>query len=223
MGKVSRVLGWALIALSLLAVAQSVREITLWEYGRRKYSEDSPLGRAISFAGHTFSVADDQPDDGTHSQTEYDGTIQPVMDGKPLGPPSHARVRRGLDDLGRYHTWYDAWLFTDRTTADTTLWLARRLQATEQSVPRFELTVVDGSGQVRRRVLSRWALDLDYRVFRGTQFVREDLWTVMPLSLVSLLGYVPPLLALFPIGSFLLGVRLLRRSRRKTEVAPIAG
>ena len=223
MGKVSRTVGWVLVSVSFLAVAQTVREVALWELGSRKYAEESSQERTFRFAGHTFTVADDQPADGTHSQTEYDGTIQPLMDGRPLGPPSRARIRRGLEDLGRYHLWYDAWLFADRARGDTSLWLARRLQETDQSVPRFELTVVDAVGRADRRVLSRWALDRDYRVFRGTQFVREGGWTVMPLSLTGVAGFVPPFLVLFPIGSFLVGMRLLRRPRSPTRSVVAAG
>jgi hypothetical protein len=214
MAKIARVVGITLLGLSGLSVAQTAREIALWELGSRRYAEESPQARAFAFAGHTFGVADDQPLDNTRSQAAFEGRIQPLMDGRPLGPPSRALVRRGLADLGRYHLWYDAWLFRERASGRTTLWLARRLQPTDASGPRFEVVTVDPGGRVQRRVLRPWRLGTEYRLFRATQFVREGTWTVMPLSLDAVIGFVPLFLLVFPLGTAVVGVRLIRGGRR---------
>jgi hypothetical protein len=221
MGRIPRAIGMALVALSALAVLQTAREVVLRQLGDRAYTEELRQERPLAFAGHTITVADDQPVDGTRSQADHDGWIQPLMDGKPLGPPSRARVRRGLADLGRYHLWFDAWVFRDRATGRASLWLARRLQPTDASDPRFEVVTVAPDGARERRVLRAWRLGTDYRLFRATQFVREGAWSAMPLSLGATFGVFPVLLLAFPIGTFFAGVLLMRRgsSARPGRVA----
>lgn len=220
MGRIVRTVGVALVSFSALAVLQTVREVVLWELGDRAYTEESPQGRTFGFAGHTFTVTDDQPVEGD-SQAEFDGRIQPMMDGKPLGPTSRARVRRGVVDLGRYHLWYDAWVFRERATGRASLWLARRLQPTDASDPQFEVVTVAPDGTQERRVLSAWRLGTAYRLFRATQFVREGTWTAMPLSLNAVIGFFPIFLLVFPIGTFIAGALLIRRgsSGRLREAA----
>ena len=210
MGRLARAIGIALVALSVLAVLQTVREVVLRDLGDRAYAEESLQERPFAFAGHTFTVADDQPVEGTHSQVDHDGRIQPLLDGKPLGPPSRARVRRGLTDLGRYHLWFDAWVFRERATGRASLWLARRLQPTDAISPRFEVVTVASDGTRERRVLRAWRLGTDYRLFRATQFVREGAWAAMPLSLGATFGVFPVLLLAFPVGTFVAGVLLMR-------------
>lgn len=202
------------MGVSALSVVQTAREILLGVIGDHLYEEAALQQRTFAFAGHAFSVADDQPQSGTGSQTEQDGTIQPLIDGQPLGPSSHARVRPGLEDLGRYHLWYDAWLFRERTTGNSTLWLARRLQRGEGDSPRFEVTVVEPDGTLQTRILRGWQLGTESRLYRATQFVRGSTWTVLPLSLGDALGYFPLLLFVFPVGTSVLGARLLKRRSR---------
>jgi hypothetical protein len=199
--------------VSLLSVIQTGREIALWEFGRRAYDEQYPQDRTFSFAGHTFSVTDDQPVDSEHSQTAHEGTIQLLLDGHPLGPLSRARVRRGLQDLGRYHLWLSARIFRDRVTGEKSLWLARRLQPTEGDSPEFEVTEVTHAGGHETRIFSAYQLGAEYRRFRATQIVRDGLWTVFPLSLSEVAGFAPVFLLLFPFGTLVVGL-LLVRSRR---------
>lgn len=211
MSKVVRTIGDALVGLSLFAVAQTVRELALWELGGRPFAEESVEEPAIEFAGHVFTVADDQPVDHTSGQSEYEGKIQPLMDSHPMSAASRARVRRGPEDLGRYHLWYSAWLFRERASGRTTLWLARRLQPSNADWPRFEVTVVQPDGSVRTRVLRGAQLAGEYRLYRATQFVRQGTWSVLPLALGDVIGLFPLFLAIFPIGTFALGVWLIRR------------
>jgi hypothetical protein len=210
--RLGAIVGWSLISVSVVSVVQTFREIALWEQGNRSYSEQSPQERPFAFAGHSFTVVDNQPTDATHSETEYAGRIQPLIDGRALGPPSYARVRRGRDNLGRYHGWFDAWIFRDRTDGRQTLWLARRLQATATETPRFEVITVGESQTLQRRVLGAWRLGGDYRLYRATQFVREGTLGTMPLALGDLIGLLPVALIVFPIGTFVLGIVLVRRN-----------
>ena len=117
--------GGLLIAISLAAVVQSVREYALWQAGAN-YAEESFLPLPIVFGGHTFTIRDDQPYDSGGSEQEYEGSVQWIRDGVPFESASRARVRRGRNDIGRYHLWLDAWKIRERATGQKTLWLARR-------------------------------------------------------------------------------------------------
>jgi hypothetical protein len=202
-------IGSALIILSLAAVVQSVRELLLWEQRGPDYAEESYLKRPLEFAGHTITVRDDQPTDSAHSEAAYEGRIQILMNGEPLGAPSRALVRRGRRDLGRYHLWFDAWQFTERATGQKTLWLARRLQPDPGGSPRYEVVVVDEQGRRQTRVYRGWELGSGYPLFRATQFIRDE-WSAFPLSMLDAVFFWPILL-LYPLGTLVLGVSLLRR------------
>ena len=51
MATLARLIGGALICVSVLAVIQTVREIALWEVGGGRYAEQSISERAFTFAG----------------------------------------------------------------------------------------------------------------------------------------------------------------------------
>jgi hypothetical protein len=208
------IVGLTLTALSIGAVVQSTREYLLWEAGRRDYAEDSFLERPFTFAGHTFTVEDDQPTDSTYSEIAYEGRIRLLMDGRPLGPPSRALVRPGRHDLGRYHLWFDAWHFKERASGRTTLWLTRRLQPDSAASPRFEVITLAENGAPSRRLLSTWQLGASYPLFRSTQFVRDGTSAAIPLSMLEA-AIFPPILLVFPIGTFVLGLYLIRRGLRE--------
>jgi len=219
---VRRIAGVGLIVFSLLAVLQTAREIALWTYGEHRYDERALEQQPVEFAGHRISVTDDQSTDSVPSETETHGTIQPIIDGVPLGFPSIAGVRRGRRDLGRYHGWYDAWVFRDRRSADSVLYLARRVQPRSSESPRFELTTVDGSTRaVTRRVLTGWQLAWSFPTFRSTQFIRDNTWTALPLALGDLLGFFPLAVLVFPVGTAVVGYLLARRPRGRHHAAAV--
>jgi hypothetical protein len=213
MKRFRRLLGSLLVALSVLAVVQTAREILLWKRGFSAYLEESPLERTIRFGGHTFTVVDDQPSDVAHSETAFEGTVQLLMDGRPLHSPARALVRRGRADLGRYHMWLDAWVFRDRATSEQTLWFAQRRESAATLGPRFEVTEVSADGAIRTRQLRGWQLGSDYRLFRATQFVRRGEWSVFPLAVGDVAGLFPLLLLVLPLGTFLVGILLMRQGR----------
>jgi hypothetical protein len=190
-----------------------VREYLLWESGAQQYREDSYLERPFTFAGQPIDIRDDQPTDSVTSEREYEGVIQILIDGQPLGPPARALVRRGRTDLGRYHLWFSAWTFTDRATGRTTLWLARRHQPDSTEGPRFEVTTVAEDGTRETRLLRQWQLGTSYPLFRSTQFVRDGSFFAIPLSMLEAFIF-PPILLMFPIGTLIVGVVLVRRGTR---------
>src|SRR5262245_2179483 len=114
MRKLTRSLGWVLLALSVAAVVQSTREFLLWSEGARTFDEIPLLGQPLTFGGHRIAIEDDQPLDPVPSQEGFEGRLWMTIDGVPVGSPSRAMVRRGLSGLGRYHLWLDAGQFQER-------------------------------------------------------------------------------------------------------------
>ena len=211
--RLAKATGIALLVLSALAVLQTVREILLFTRGEHLFEERTIRDRTFSFAGRRISIDDDQPVDSGYSEVATDGLINVRIDGTTIGVSSRAGIRRHHNHLGRYHGWYDASIFRRRSDNDSALFLVKRVQPGEQDTPRFEITIVDGSGQFNRRILRAWQLGWDYRVFRSTQFIRQGTWTVMPFTLSSIIGVFPVFLIFFPIGTALLGIFLVREPR----------
>lgn len=181
------------------------------ETGEWLYSEASILDHPFRFAGRTFAVADDQPTAAVNDEVGHEGIVQILMEGKPLGEPSRALVRRGRTDLGRYHLWFDAWIFQERATGRRALWIARRIQVRDDVRPAFEVVTVQEDGSVATRRYRTYELGADYRLFRTTQFVRDGTSSAIPLSMLEAV-YFWPLLLFYPIGSLALGVILIRRA-----------
>ena len=211
------IVGWSLVVVSLLAVLQTARAIGLGEIGGRRYTERSVQDSSLTFAGRTIEIRDNVPHTETGSQRETDGELQIRIDGKPLDMMSHARVRVGLTDLGRYHGWLDAWVFITRRTNDSSLWVARRIQTAAKGGTHFELDIIHSNGDVKTRMVRGWQLGFDYRSFRSTQFVRSGEWEVLPLDVGDLAGLFPVALLLFPIGTFVAGIALVHRSRHRAR------
>lgn len=204
-------MGWSLILLSILSVVQSWRELRLWRDSMSRYVEDNLDARVFSFGPYTVTVSDDQPDDGLHSEQEWAGTLRVEIDGRPLGSPSFAGIRRSRTDRGRYHSWMDAWTFRDVDTGRRTLWLTRRLQPPGTWQPRFEVTVLDTAGTVQTRTYRADQLGASFPLFRSTQFLR---WgeSAFPLSVLDWVVF-PVALLVFPFGTFFVGGCLVFRSR----------
>ena len=108
MATLARLIGGALICVSVLAVIQTVREIALWEVGGGRYAEQSISERAFTFAGRRIAASDDLPTDTGHSQAAVLGVLSLRIGGAIVGSPTKADIRRALTDKGRYHLWFDA-------------------------------------------------------------------------------------------------------------------
>jgi hypothetical protein len=220
------------VLLSVLAVMQSVREVIFWETGEGRYEEDSFLDLPIVFAGDTFNIRDDQPRDTAYSEDDSPGSVQWMRNSQPFGPVSYAGVRRGRDDIGRYHLWLDAWTFREDATGKTSLWLTRRLLPNGRGRPMFEVITVQQDGRTRIEHLSAWQLSRSFPLFRSTQFVRSGRASGIPAAMVEtfLLSPFPlsmleglflwPILLVYPVGSFFLGLSLLRRNNRVPGQGP---
>ena len=206
-------MGCGLVVLSLISVIQSARAFALWETGVRRYTEHDVQNLPITFAGQRIEIQDDRPHTATGSQSESSGRVAIRLNGRLQSAASHAAIRTGLDNLGRYHGWLDAWIFVARAGGDSTLWIARRLQETESASPRFRLLIVHASGAVETRTVRGWQLGFDYPSYRSTQFVRSGEWEVLPFDVSDAAGIFPILLLVFPVGSLIAGVFLLKSSR----------
>ena len=217
--RLANALGIALLVVSALAILQTARELLLFLTGERAFEERPVSETTFNFAGRSVSIVDDQPVDTGYSEIATQGLIDARIDGKSIAVPVRAEIRRHHRDSGRYYGWYQAWIFRSRSTNDSALYLARRVQSSQEDSPEFEITVVDRSGKADRRVLRAWELGWDYRVFRSTQLIRQGTWNVMPLTLSSVIGIFPLFLLIFPVGTTVLGILLMKHKR---EFKPIA-
>lgn len=202
-GVFRRIVGWSLIVLSVLSVLQSWREYRLWRDSMSVYVETNLDARTFKFGRHTVVLSDDQPDDDLHSEREWAGTLSIQLDGRPIGRPSYAGIRRSRTDRGRYHSWMDAWTFRHVDTDRLTLWLTRRLQPPGTWLPRFEVTVLDTSGTAQTRTYRAYQLGTSFPLYRSTEFLR---WgeSAFPLSMLDWVVF-PLGLLVFPFGTLFIG------------------
>lgn len=208
---VRRICGAVLVGLSVISIVQSLRELHLWKIGAETYEDRRPsFHYPLTFAGHEFSVDDDQPVDSSRSRHKQPGRIQLTIDGRPLGEPSTAMIRTGGPGIERYFEWVDAWRFTARETGESMMLFVRRLAPVDDHGTRYEIHRVGEDGRVTTAVLRGWQLARDYPVYRATQFVRPHAWIAAPLSMIDAAAF-PPLLLIFPFGTLVLGGVLLRQ------------
>jgi hypothetical protein len=213
--RTKRIVGGLLLATSLTGIIQSVREERMWDDGRKRHEEEEEGVHAlpITFNGHLISVRDDQPFDSARSEAAVEGRAQWLLDGVPLGEMALTMVRPGRgNDMGRYHLWMDVGMFRDRRTDRWTLWLTRRLASAEDAAPTFEVIQIPDSGALAIDTLRSWQLGSSYPLFRSTQFIREGTWGPFPLSTLDF-ALAPILWLIFPLGTLLLGLRLLWKRR----------
>jgi hypothetical protein len=211
------IIGGILAAVSVASIIQSFREYLLWERGSRRYDERPLLERPFRFAGQSFTVADSHPytpaGEGEYtSEAAVWGTIQVFRDQSPLDSRSRAEVRPGRKDLGRYHLWFDASVFRDKQSGDSALWMARRIEA-EGSRPLYEVITIAADGGEIRRLLRTHQLGRSYPIFRSTQFLRGSTFFVVPLSVLDFFIF-PPFLLIFPVGTLITGLLLVRSGKR---------
>ena len=206
-----RVWGAILMAFSLFAVADTLRAVALSERGWSQYDNHMLSGRQFAFAGHRIALEDDQPTDSVSRERETPGMLSVMIDDRIQGTSSQVGVRRGRPDAGRYHSWFDATVFTSRATGDSSLWLARKVRR-GKSDTRYEVTELDSDGSIRTRMLSGWQLGLDYRTYAATGLLTWDTLWPIPLDLSGFI-FFPPALLVYPVGTLVAGVVLWRRGR----------
>ncbi|MDB4914143.1 MAG: hypothetical protein JWM95_1787 [Gemmatimonadetes bacterium] len=142
-----RAWGAALIAISLLAVVDTIRAGVLEERGRSRYDNRMVSLRRFAFAGHQVALEDDQPTDTVSHQHETPGMLRVMIDGRVVGTPSRVGVRRGVANASRYHSWFQATVFTSRANGDSSLWLARKVRR-GRSDSHYEITEINSDGSI---------------------------------------------------------------------------
>ncbi|CAN5673055.1 hypothetical protein BH23GEM6_BH23GEM6_10220 [soil metagenome] len=217
--------GIFLVTVSLVSIIQSIREVVLLVRGYERYEEDSLLERPFAFGDRSFTLEDDHPyiprePDGHTSEAGFPGTIRVMMDGAPLTERAHAIVRPGRNDLGRYHLWFDAWVFLDRHTGERKLWMAQRIQENGARFPEFEVITVSQNGALERQRLGWYQLGRNYPLFRATQFISDGSFFRMPLSMAEAVVF-PVFVLVFPLGTLALGLLLLRGQSRRVQGAAL--
>ena len=193
------------MAISLLAVLDTARAWLLSIRGWRVYSVNDVSGRRFAFSGHQVVLEDDQPTDtlSREHERETPGMLSIMIDGRAVGVPSRVGVRRARPNDGRYHSWFDARIFTSRASGDSSLWLARKIPLGRGSA-NYELTELDSDGSIHTRMLSGWQLGLDFRASEVTGLLTWDSWWPFPLDVIGFV-FFPLLFVIYPIGTFVAG------------------
>jgi hypothetical protein len=146
----ARFCGGALMAFSLLAVVDTACAAVRSVRGWNRYNNHESPGRRFAFAGHRIALEDDQPTDTVSHEHETPGMLTLTIDGRAVGMPARVGVRRGRPDDGRYHSWFDATVFTSRANRDSSLWLARKVRR-DNGDTRYEITELYSNGSIRTR------------------------------------------------------------------------
>ncbi len=87
-------------------------------------------------------------------------------------------------------------------------------QAVDSARPRFEIITIDATGKYSVQIRTKNELRGEHRMSSVTYLVAEDPIPEFPLSLVNFILF-PYLVLVFPIGTGLLGVLLLRPFRAR--------
>jgi hypothetical protein len=165
--------------------------------------------REFTFAGRLVTVQDRGLDATVPDSTKV-FQERLLIDSVATGQETGLRMRGWPVGVAmRSPHWFSLVRFTDRATGDSTVWFARRLQPADSVRPRFEIIRIDARGRYEVETRDRDELRSEYRVARVTQFLAEDAPSGFPFSMIQFL-FFPVLLLLHPIGTVLLGVRLVR-------------
>lgn len=200
---------WGLLiaAVSAFPIVQGVREDAFWRAGDERFQEEALLELPLRFAGHTITIEDPLPRGGPPSEAEERSFARILLDGQEILPAKPAMVRPGRSDLGRYHLWIDAWIFTDRRTGSRSLYLGRRLSVNAGVRP-YDLLRVSADGSYALRRLSFADRAESYPIWRTIQFLNDGTETVYPFSVRNIW---PTLLVpvFYPNTTLVLGVVML--------------
>lgn len=212
---VRRAVGVALLSLSLVAVVQTAREV--WQGVGSGWTESPVVDTAFTFAGRTITILKPPRSDGGPTRA-WVPQERVRIDGVDIGAATGLRMATWPYQVDRRSPhWFDAVTFVDRAGRDSSLWMARRLQAADTVRPRFEIITVDATGNYTVQVRTQEEVRGEYRLGTVTALVGENSRPEFPLSVVNLL-WLPYLLLVFPIGTGIVGVLLFRsgRSERAT-------
>jgi hypothetical protein len=205
-----RVVGIVLLSVSVFAIVQTAREVA---QGVNAEWTETPLNDTVfAFAGRSIEIT---------KQATADARSEPArvqqervrIDGVDMGTAVSTRMATWafLPNQRSPH-WFDALKFVDRAGGDSSLWLARRLQVADSVPPRFEIITVDAQGNIGVHQYAQDEVRSEYRVRAATALIAENSRSQFSLSVVGL-ALVPYLLLVFPIGTGLVGIVLIRQPR----------
>ena len=207
-----RAIGGVLLLLSVAAVVQTAREV--WQGLGSDWTESPLSGNEFAFAGRTITIVKPTKDSAASKGALVKQELV-FIDGVEVGAATNGRMSTWpFIGSRRSPHWFDAVKFVDRAARDSSLWMARRLQVADTVPPRFEIITLDATGRYSVQTRSQTELRGDYRLSSVTGLVGEDPSWEFPLSVVNFVWF-PYLWLVFPIGTSLLGVILLRPSRAK--------
>ena len=214
MMSVRRASGAILVLVSLASVVQTAREVS--QGLGSGWAESPVVDTAFTFAGRTITILKPPRSDGGPPRAQVQQE-RVRIDGVDIGAVTELRMAtwRYQGDRRSPH-WFDAVKFMDHAGRDSSLWIARRLQATDTVPPRFEIITVDATGQLHVALHSQAEVRDDYRLGTVTALVAEDSRPEFPLSVVPLL-WGSYLFVVLPLVTGLLGLALLRRPRSARE------
>ena len=208
-----RVAGIILLSLSLFSVVQTIQEV--WQSYNSEWTESPIRDNEFRFAGRTISIEKPPYSSSSNDQRVQQERIR--IDGMEVGAATGLRMSRWRLPSGiRSPHWLTVMAFVDRARGDSSLWIARRLQAADSVPQRFEIITIDATGEYRVQMHTQDELRRDYRLNAVTGLVGESPFPEFWLSIVNF-AMVPWLLLIFPIGTGVLGVALLRSSRAQKD------
>lgn len=214
--------GWVLLFLSVIPIVQSVRELGFWRNGMARFEEQPAYELPIRFAGHVIMVEDTLAHTDTRSQDEVPGTARVLIDGREVLPALPARIRPGLNTIGRYVFWVDANVITDKRTGERAFYLARRRKASLFGGRSYDLLRMSADGSYTLRRLSSSQRAESYPVWRTVQFLHD---IAEPAYDFSVLAIWPSIIVpgIYPLATLVLGIVLVVlgrwRARRAAEAA----
>lgn len=208
--RIRGVVGVVLLSLSSLAVVQTAREA--WQELGTPWTSTPMSDTAFTFSGRSIVIKrPPRVDAGPRPALVPQERV--LIDGVAVGAATGLRMATWpYQGDRRSPHWLDAEKFVHRAGRDSSVWLARRLQVADSVPPRFEIIAVEANGQTSVHVYGQSEVRGEYRRGTVTALIAEDPRPEFPFSVVGLL-WVPYLLLVFPIGTGIVGVVLLRSAR----------
>jgi hypothetical protein len=205
-----RSLPWGLLvtAISAFPIIQELREDAFWRAGQARFQEEQLLDQPLRFAGHTITIEDPLPRGGPPSEKAERGEVRVLLDGHEVLPAQPVMVRPGQRDLGRYHLWIDAWIFTDRRTGTSFLQVGRRRSGVAGAGRAYDFLRVDANGSHAVRRLSHAQRAESFPTWRTIQFLNDGTDSVYFFSLTNTWPtvFVP---LFYPQTTLVIGIALL--------------
>ena len=204
--RIRTAIGTSLLALSAIAVLQTVREV-LREFGTT-WTPTPISEKSFTFAGRSIVIVSPRIDRAI-AGTALVAQDRVLLDGTAVGDTTTIRMAKWPLWSGlRSPHWIDVVKFVDQVSRDSSLWISRRLQRADTIAAAVEIITLDAAGAYRVRRHTLGQVRADFRISFATGLIAEDAPTAFPLSVAELAGF-PLLLLFFPLGTAVIGVILV--------------